>query len=355
MLVRPLGVVLRPKSIEGPLLRRRVVPWWTDSSTLERPVHAFVGAVLLRPSRVNALVLDPEAHPPDVELREAVDAAGGKGHPVVGANRPRKAIGPEGALEDRPCPRAVGGRQPEAGQQEARVLVRDRERIAGNAIARRELAFEVGGPEIVGFRRGRRDPPRVLVGAPPPPLRDETSAGQQIADRTDGGPRAAGVPRPEIVQELASSPVGMLAARGAEERGDLRADAVGAVVRGTTPVDEAATAILLEALQPLVAGLAADAIVGTELGHGVEPLPLIGDERGTLVHGCGLHPGHRPISHVRGRSCSLQECHPCSRIDLLPMYPVCTPGQPNTRSEPAGARRARAGARAGSAARLRKK
>ena len=45
-------------------------------------VHALVGAILLRLRGPDALVLDAEPQPPDVELGEAVDARGGEGDPL---------------------------------------------------------------------------------------------------------------------------------------------------------------------------------------------------------------------------------------------------------------------------------
>ena len=46
-------------------------------------MHALVLAIHLWTCRQNALVLDAEADPPDVELREAVNACGGEGDAVV--------------------------------------------------------------------------------------------------------------------------------------------------------------------------------------------------------------------------------------------------------------------------------
>jgi hypothetical protein len=65
-------------------------------------MHALVGPILLRPARMDALVLDAEAHPPDIQLGEAVDARRREGYPLVGPDRPRQPIGAEGALENPP-------------------------------------------------------------------------------------------------------------------------------------------------------------------------------------------------------------------------------------------------------------
>lgn len=116
-LVGPLFVVLDPESMEGALLGRGVRPGWADGPALQRLVPPLVSAVLLWPARVNALVLNPEPHPPDVELGKAVDAAGGERDPVVGPDRAGEPVGAEGPLEDPPRPHAMGGGQAVASQQ----------------------------------------------------------------------------------------------------------------------------------------------------------------------------------------------------------------------------------------------
>lgn len=70
----------------------------------------------------------------------------GERHAVVGADRVRKAVVPERALEHGLCHEGLGREQPLTGQQVARVLIGDRERIAIHAIPRAELPFEIGGP-----------------------------------------------------------------------------------------------------------------------------------------------------------------------------------------------------------------
>jgi len=129
---------------------------------------------------------------PPVELGEAVDAAGGERHTVVGADGPGQAIGPEAALEEPVCPRAMGRGQAVAGQQEAGVPIRNRERIAVDPVTRHELPFEVRGPEVVGLGGRRGHHPWMLVGTTPAPLRDEPPAGSDEVTRS--GQRTVSVP-----------------------------------------------------------------------------------------------------------------------------------------------------------------
>jgi len=86
---------------------------------------------------MNALMLDAEAHPPDVELREAMDATRGEGDPVVGPHGARQAELAEGAL---------------------------------HPVARGELPFEIGGPEIVRGMRRRGDDAGMVMGPAAPSL-----------------------------------------------------------------------------------------------------------------------------------------------------------------------------------------
>jgi len=117
-------------------------------------MHPLVGPVLLGTGGQDPLMLDAQPYPPDVELREAVDAGGGKRHAVVGAKGPRQAVLAEEAIEDGSDARALGREQAVAAQQVARVLVRDRQRIAIDRIARPEVALEVRSPQVVGVGRG---------------------------------------------------------------------------------------------------------------------------------------------------------------------------------------------------------
>ena len=50
-------------------------------------MRLLVGTVLLRPSGMNALVLNTESHPPYFEIRESVNGLGGEGDAVIGTDR----------------------------------------------------------------------------------------------------------------------------------------------------------------------------------------------------------------------------------------------------------------------------
>jgi hypothetical protein len=125
------------------------------------------------------------------------------------------------------------------------------------------------------------------------------------------------MPRREPVEQLARPPVGMGPPGTAQEVGKLLADPVRTVVRRVAPVPQPAAAVFGEPLEPFVAGLATDAVAGTQLHSGVQAAPIIGEEAFALLHGCRLQPGHRPTFPPRGWTCSLSEVSP-----IIPVWSV---------------------------------
>src|SRR5437867_9861805 len=84
-LVRSNVVELFNEDVEPPLLGAHVWFWWLGRVVLERPVHAFVDPILLRPAWFNAHVLNAQLDP---HLRQFGDPAKSarctKRRPVVG-------------------------------------------------------------------------------------------------------------------------------------------------------------------------------------------------------------------------------------------------------------------------------
>src|SRR5215813_5967306 len=98
--MRPFIVIEPAEGVEGPLLGNDVRARWSERLAFERLVHPLMRAVLLRMRRQRALVLNAEPQPPDVELREAVEAGGGEGRAIVGANGARQAVFAKESVED---------------------------------------------------------------------------------------------------------------------------------------------------------------------------------------------------------------------------------------------------------------
>src|SRR5438876_5455700 len=91
-LVRPLVVELRAKDIEAPLLSGEAARGWPGRLRLQRAMHPFMPAILIRATGLDELRQDSEADPPRRELRQARQRGGGERHAVVAANPPRQPI-----------------------------------------------------------------------------------------------------------------------------------------------------------------------------------------------------------------------------------------------------------------------
>jgi hypothetical protein len=77
----------------------------------------------------------------------------------------------------------------------------------------------------------------------------------------------------------------MLAAGRADHGRDIRRDTVWAPVRRAAASAQPLAALFLEPVEPLLAGLAADAVSRAELDHCIEVQAVITDEALSLVHG----------------------------------------------------------------------
>jgi hypothetical protein len=246
----------------------------------------------------------------------------------------------KGALEHGPRPSALDVGEAPTGEEVAGVLVADRERIAPHPVLGGELPFELRRPEIVGGGGVRGHDAGMLMGPPPAAPLDQALPGEQIADGAHGGPGGVGdlgMPRGQPVEQLARTPVRMGSPRLAQEVGEFLANAMRAVLRRMAPITQAASALLVVTGEPLVTGLATDAVAGARLRSGVQTAPIVGEEAFALVHGCRLQPGHRPTFLPRVGRAVYPECHPSSRFGVLPINPVCTQPRANARSERTGA------------------
>lgn len=147
--MRPLVVVALPKRIEPALLGAQARRGWTRGLALEFAVHAFVRAVLLGTGRREALMHDPELHPPDVQPGEAIDARGRETASHSGADGFRQAHRAKQRAKD--GLRVVGGHraQPVAREHGLAEMVGDGQ---GKAVVSVVASSEHRGPAAYADR-----------------------------------------------------------------------------------------------------------------------------------------------------------------------------------------------------------
>src|SRR5262245_20540103 len=84
--MRTFVVVLIPEPIEAILLELDVLGRRSCGLGLQRSMHPLVSAVLLRFASLDALVLDPQLHPPYRQPRQSRNRPAAEGTPVVRPN-----------------------------------------------------------------------------------------------------------------------------------------------------------------------------------------------------------------------------------------------------------------------------
>lgn len=150
-LVRPLIVEAVDEVIELGLLPQEVGAGRFGGLQLQRQMHAFMAAVLLRVARFDTLDGDAEPEPPDRQpgkIEESIGAC--EGHTVIRSDRPGQAELLESVLEHGEGIGLLGRVERLAGQEIATGEIADRQRIAIAPIGKHELALVVGTPQIVG-------------------------------------------------------------------------------------------------------------------------------------------------------------------------------------------------------------
>jgi hypothetical protein len=168
---------------------------------LKRFVESLMSPVFLRTAGVNALVGDAELEPPDVEAVETVNAAGGEGSAVVGADGLRKATGAKQMAQVgfHALPGDIA--QTLAAEKITAEVVDDGEGVAVESIAHAELALEIDGPDLVRAGGAQRGGAGMLPVPPASAVVNVAVTSEDVADGTPGGPgalRVAGAQFPPV-------------------------------------------------------------------------------------------------------------------------------------------------------------
>lgn len=198
-------------------------------------------------------------------------------------------------------------------------MVGYREGIAPAAVAELELALEVGAPEVVGVGAGRRRSLGLASHA-------AHAANEPVA--IEHGVHRRGGRDPHVAGEAADGPDSRILR--APQCGfsflavtmrtlDLARQLVGVAHGAAGAVGQCHGAILLVALEQLVAGLPGDAELPADTGHRLA-LEQAGDEAQALIHDGAFLPRHRHpplidpaegVTHVSGTF-----RHPCLRTHI---------------------------------------
>lgn len=136
-----------------------------------------------------------------------------------------------------------------------------------------------------------------------------------------GDAHIAGEALDEQLSDLAGAPVGALTLGADDETLELGRQLVGIAPGPPRAIAERFEAVLLVAIEDLVAGLAGDAELAGKIGHGFT-LEQAGHEAQAFFHHRTLLPGHLHLPPKTGK------CYPCVRYDLSPMSRVAHPLRP---------------------------
>ena len=226
--------------------------------------------------------------------------------------------------------RAGDLQEPVAAEQVAAEGINHGQRVAVDPVARAELALEVDGPDLVWRGGVERGGPRMFPLPAPAAMLDAVVAREDVEDRAAGGPGPLGVAGLEALQDLPGAPpeAGVLLE---DQRDDVGRRLVRTGTRGTAVIVQPPRPALTVAVEPLVAGVPADAVAQTEFGH--RPLATVEvlGEMMAFEHGIGLLPGHHSSSYG-----GQEKCHPCARTAVSYVPRLYRP-QPNPQMQPTNA------------------
>src|SRR5436190_1096060 len=145
--MRPLLVVMPPERIEAPLLCSRIRCRRPRGLLLERAMHAFVPAILLRRGRMDEVRLYAELEPPCRQAGQTARSARAEWRSVIAADRKRQPITPKSRRKCRlrACDR--GGHDPNVDQKST-VAVGQRQWIDAPMVCRAKPALEIRVPFV---------------------------------------------------------------------------------------------------------------------------------------------------------------------------------------------------------------
>jgi hypothetical protein len=154
-----------------------------------------------------------------------------------------------------------------AGQHVAAVIVHDSEGVAIVAVEHAELTLEIGCPDIVGGSTlGERSARmRAFAFATPARCYQPVSLENRLR-RADSWKRPLWLSLAKLPQQFLGAPAGATAAQLEQSSHNGLWHGVRTVAGPARPIGQAVGTFAAIALEPLVAGLAADTVAVTQLG-----------------------------------------------------------------------------------------
>src|SRR5262245_3615639 len=304
--MRAVVVVNLPEVVEALLLLEEVEGGGLGRFLLQGQMKTFMAGVLLRMSGSDALEADTEAQPPHGELGQAEQGTGrSEGGTVIGTDRCGQAEVFERSFEDGEGEVRLGGLKTFAGEQIARAIVTDGERVTVLMVTEHELALVVGAPQAVG-RIGAEQGCALRLAPCALPALDQSVAIEGSVDGADRRRRDHGIQVNKLVADLRRSPGGMLLFDPQDRALDLERKPVGLAVGRTAAIVEPMQATFSVALEDLVAGHPGDAELPTQRCHSLA-FEEARDELQSLIHRFTLFPRHR------GAPPNAEMCKPSDR------------------------------------------
>lgn len=192
-------------------------------------------------------------------------------------------------------------------------MVGDGQRITVSAIAKLELALEVGAPQVIGKRALRQRRAARTVARPAAALDQAVAVEHRVNGAFGGNLDVAVEATHQQFANLASAPVWLLALQPDNQDLDLLRELVGKTDRPPGAVAQRLEPVLLVAIENLVAGLAGYAELPADLGHGF-PVQKPGDKAKALFHYRTRFPRHPHLPQNKSG-----KCNPCVRYVSSPM------------------------------------
>jgi hypothetical protein len=265
--VRALIVEDLHELVEARLLLKKIAGGRLGSLFLQREMHAFMAAVLLRMAGLDPFDADAQAQPPHRELAQIKQGvSGSEGHTVIAAD-----VGGQATLLKKPLKHSEsvlfpGRRKGFTGEQKAAGMVGDRQRITVLVIAEQELSFVIGAPQFIGAL-AKREHRALCATTHPTAAFHQATAIQHRMDGALGWHSNTREPAKQTLTDFARTPARVLTLDVQNVVFYLKRKLVGIAIRTPASVGEPLKAAFLVTIEDLIARLSGNAKLPAKFRH----------------------------------------------------------------------------------------